>query len=72
MPPEDEKVQEEGLIYPWVYRTMNSGYEIMYVKDCRLYYFMEGDDDTVIIDNEEIVKYIVELHNNALETRSEG
>lgn len=63
-----ETVDElECINYEWAYKPINSGYEIVYIKDGKVCYFLEGDDDAGIHTNEEIVKHIVELHNARFE-----
>ena len=62
----DQEDELECLSYPWAYKPVNAGYEIVYIKDGKVCYFLEGDDDG-IHSNEALVNYIVDLHNQELE-----
>lgn len=53
----------DSLVYPWAYRPVNNGFEIVYIKDGCYHYFLEGDSDNGVHTNETIVKYIVDSHN---------
>lgn len=61
-----EEKELESIQYPWAYKPFNDGYEIVYIKDGRIKFFLEGDDNTGIHTNETIVKHIVDIHNQWL------
>ena len=62
--------RDDWLTARWIYRAFNEGWEICYVGTSdHIKYFLEGDDRGIHSD-EEVVKHICKLHNDALDNKT--